>query len=421
MPGGWRDSKRADKSRAAQSGRSGGARYYSNRWDATAQPQKIHWIRPEKLWLDPVTGNEYPWKKGQRYWLPTERKFIEVTPDFDVVEAYTNPAQYGLTNIKPLERCRSLKRKSYNALAGNCEEFFHLVDFQNRNDPEKTYKSRELCEGRECKWCKEGWPKVFGKRIYTAFNSFQWKTVIEPIMEKVERYCHCGGYIYPTHYECPHCQHVLIDMTMSCPNCGPDVAINLDEAGHRAECASCGLSWSLLESEDQKLNELANPLNGTTCPNCKTSGVYPQIVFACTDPTGKQCPGEPHDLFDVQMRLHQVKQDGKGKNYNLVVDGWEIADPDPRLFDPAHQSTGDDKDAEFVPKVIEAFSKPLPLDQIFSPTDPSEAAQILNVKNPFAGYIPSAGEAQTAEQPAEGEAASVPAKATKPKPAFKQR
>jgi hypothetical protein len=159
-----------------------------------------------------------------------------------------------------------------------------------------------------------------------------------------------------------------------------------------------------------------------TCPHCNAQGVYPEIVLVCTDPKGKNCAGDPYDIYDVQMRMKKVKG-ANDKQYSLVIESWEVADHDPRLFDPDSHTTDDDARPEMAEKIAESFKKPLPLDQIFAPTSPSEVAQMLNVKNLFAGIPDSVGaEAGNTEAESSGapEQPTSTGRMTR-RPAYRQR
>lgn len=341
---------------------------------------RCHLVAGEQPYKDNVTGDLYQWKKGQRHYVPKPtNRFLDCDPDTCLTCAYTMPAEYGL-NVAPDKGLSKLRPGGFCAMSGVIEEWHHLVAFE-KSSGEGHYFERMLCTGRGCKWCKDNWAKVFGKRFYHAFNTYQWRTVVEPIMEKVERFCRCGGYIYPVHYVCPHCKDVQVPMTDICPNCGtadPN-AIMLHEDTHEAECESCGVIWKLLENEDKELDKMVG--NETTCQACREVD-YPDVVFACTDPNGTGCQCDPYSIFDIQFRIKKVTGDNN-KSSVVIEDNWVVQDLDPRLFDVQNQTTGDEtpEQADMPQKIAESFKHALPLDDIFAGTPPDEQAQILNVRN----------------------------------------
>lgn len=375
MSGNFRQSRRVSGNEKGGGG-DGSSRMFSLRWTPTVVPTRIHLIRSEELYPDAESGFEFPWYRGKRHWLPKTKRYLECGGETCLICAHANPAEFGL-DMSPDQDCAKAPAKSYNAVGGVIEEPFHLVDVPKK-DGSGTYKSRERCTGRTCKYCKAKDPKVYGNRFYYTFSTPQWRFAIEPVMEKVERFCKCGGYRYPSHYACEDCGEVIIDMTNHCLSCGAKVEdgdIDIDSDSHRAECKKCGTNWSLLECEDPELEEAAN--SPTRCPKCGHTG-YPEVVLVCSDPEDKDCPGDPYDIYDVSMVL---RKDSNDKKYHLVVDSWEIKEPDPRLFDSQYQ--GGDEIAE---KIAEKNAKPLPLAEIFKADPPHVQAKLVNLPNPFADY-----------------------------------
>jgi hypothetical protein len=374
MSNGFKQSRRISGSEKGGGGGDGSSRMFSLLWTPTVVPTRVHFVRPEKMYPDPVSGLEFPWYRGRRHWLPRAQRYLGCGNDQCLVCAHANPAKFNIDGVAPDPDCAKSPPKGFNAVGGLIEEPFHLVDMP-RKDGTGTYKSRERCTGRTCKHCAAKAPKVFGNRFYYSFSTPQWRFAVEPVMEKVERFCRCGGYRYPSHYACEKCGEVIIDMTNQCASCGARVEdgdIDIDSETHRAECRKCQTSWSLLECEDPELEEAAN--NPVRCPKCGHTG-YPSVVLVCTT---DGCTSDPYDIFDVSMVL---RKDSNDKKYHLVVDEWKIKEPDPRLFDAKYQG-GDD----IAEKIAEKNKQPLPLEQLFAPDPPNVQAKLTNLPNILADY-----------------------------------
>jgi len=414
----WRNSKHADRERVSQSRRHGGGKYISQRLDLSSTPTRLHFTRKEEGYVDPFSGIAYPWQKGMRYWLPGPKKYIDAGPDNDLIMAYSNPAKYNL-NIAPISRIQKISPKFYNAVAGNVEEWHHLVDMQAEDDPSRKWKERQICTGRGCEGCAHGDPKVFGKRFYIPFNGHQWKTVIEPLIEKLEHRCKCGGYIYTVNYVCANCQTMLVPMMDSCPSGCDNPELNIIDELDQVQCATCKTQWDILECNSEQLQKDVGSI--IPCPSCGHKD-YPVPVFQCTT---ENCPGDPYDIFDAQFRFKKVKDEKNPNQYDLQVVDFTISEPDPRLFITENQNYpgGDLSIAE---KVAESFHKPIPLEEVFTPTDPSVVARYLNIPNVFAGDIPdssSGGDDPGTEDPAAaaGEEAPPPGPPAKARPRFVPR
>lgn len=328
---------------------------------------------PEKLYVHPDTGVELPWRTGVRYYVPWAGKsgkgaYIEVG-EKSVIEAYRNPAQFGLDpGIKSDPFCK-LDPKIYYAVSGWVEEWFHRVKDKN-SETGKEFYERERCVGRGCEYCQAQVPKVFGKRVYFEIARTHWNESLYGVNEYIESNCKCGGFIYKTHYECPQCHGLLVDMANQCFNCqSTDIGIDVEKA--EAVCNGCQSSWSLYEDKNPEIaKEVHKEMD---CPHCHAK-VTPSPVVQCT-----QCKTpDSYNLFDCQMTIQMVgSPDGKFKE--MKVDNINIQEPDTKLFDSKYQGpAGEDAN-----KIAEANKKPLDLNYLLAPPTSDEEAQILNVQNPF--------------------------------------
>lgn len=376
MPAGWMAARHVDAGRRRRGGSGGGGnRYWSLRLGFTHSPVRVHFGMPDELYKDPDSELLLPWKKGERHYLPFMNNgkggYLECLEESCLVCAHSNPQAYGFANVPADNDLAKQAPDTYYAIGGWIEEPFHLKDTQSKTDSNKTYKKKVLCEGRPCEHCDEGIPKVFGRRFYTTFSYSQWKWVIYPLMEEIDRSCTCGGYRFPTHYSCPSCNHRLMDMTESCPGCGStdenDIQINADT--HEAVCSACDERWYLLEALNKKLSEFAG--SNYKCPNCNKAN-RPQVNLVCSEPG---CEKDGHSIFDCRISFYK---EGEGKQARLKVANWKIEDPDPRLFDAKFQ--GDDETAE---KVAKSNHDSLPLSEIFQPEPPATQARLINRKDLF--------------------------------------
>src|SRR6185369_2721800 len=206
----WDDSLEED--RKASSG--GGGKKWGYMWRPTESPTKIHLGEPEKPYIHPKTGGELPFRVGSNHFIPgggPKKKglFIECNFGEDCVTcAYSNPAAYGLTNVKQSPNLSKCKSRNYYAASGHIEEFFHLVEYykDNENQEAGTFHQREKCEGKGCSFCKDKIPKVFGKRMYWEVSPSQWRHAIHDLHKKIQNsHCKCGGTIFVTSFGCSGC------------------------------------------------------------------------------------------------------------------------------------------------------------------------------------------------------------------------
>ena len=369
----WRQGRRKTKEdRAKRPPR--GPKLFHLRWKPQVRPMKLHFQRPEKPYEDRFNpGLMFWWLRGKAHWIPSARRVNQCSTDQCIVCAGANPQEFGL-ELQPNLELGKLEPKGFTAASGWIEEWFNLRE-KKREGGEGYYKVRELCEGRDCEGCRDNVPRVYGQRFYCAFSEAQWSNCIEPLMEKIERNCRCGGYLYPSHYGCRKCGEKLFDMTNSCPHCGDGIDVDLDPDTHSAECSKCNRQWSLLEYEDEKLGDMADSL--FKCAGCGHED-YPKVKLICSNSC--QEDGDPHDIYSSQIIL---RKDSDKDQYNLVSNGFKIQEPNPKLFDAQHQG-GDDAAA----KIVEYHKECLDLDKIMPLLAPHAQARELHMKNPW-GDVPS--------------------------------
>lgn len=347
---------------------------YSLRYTFDTIPTRVHFSLPEELYVHPDNKTPFPFRVGYRYfvkWSGDNGRYFE-DDSGSIISAYKNPIDFKL-DVEPIPKMSKLESRLYYGVAGWIEEWFHLVEFQSDNDASKTYKARERCEGRGCKWCADDWPKVFGRRFYSTIAPKYWNEAIYSAQESIEKACQCGGDIFVPEYVCPKCEQILVDVFNSCEKCGA-VDIPLDPERREAECPKCNNVWSVDESDNSRISKLVN--NEMTCEHCGEKEILPKPIQICST---EGCKVLPWGAFDSQLTIKMSSKDRKSAEMN--VSDVKIQEPDPRLFDPKYQGIeGGQEDAE---KQAEWMKKPLNLNEIFAGDPPETQAQQLSVANPF--------------------------------------
>jgi hypothetical protein len=389
----WADSLEEDR----QSGRGSGGKKWGLLWRPTEAPTKIHLSRPAKPYVHPTSGKEFPFRASKRHFLPglgraKKGAFVECGVDRGdqcVVDAYINPAAYGLVNVAPSANLAQYPAKVYYAIGGWIEEDFHLVDVENQGG-EGTHKERWRCLGRGCTYCKDGWPMVFGKKFYTEISPGQWQHSFHDLHKRIENStCKCGGTIYVTSFVCSKCEKIRLDVSTVC-DCGSgDVGLNTETG--QASCGKCGKSWSGFYTEHQKLYEESNEPYKCKCGH---KGFLRPVRLCSTE----GCVVEPYGVFDCQLTIRVT---GNKKEKRLLIDEYLIQEPDPRLFDPKFQ--GDD---EFAAQIAEAHAKPMDLDWLLKTPSADEQCKILGKPNPFNAVARGAHFAKYDKGEVEGEPAT---------------
>lgn len=332
---------------------------------------------PEKPYVHPKSGKEFPFRTGKRHFLPGRGKakkgmFVECGVDYDepcVVHAYSNPAAFGLEGVAPDASLAQHDAKIYYAVSGWIEEDFHLVEYwKDENDESKgTYMQRERCLGRGCEYCQDGLPKVFGKKFYSEISPGQWRHSIHELHKRIEnRYCKCGGDIFVTSFNCGGCDRMVLDVSATC-DCGSD-QVGIDVEKGEAVCDKCGAAWSAFYTDHKKIYEESK--ESYKC-KCGHRGFLVPARFCSTE----GCEVDPYGVFDAQLK---IKVTGTKKEKRLVIEDWSLQPPDERLFDPKEQ--GDD---EWADKIVEAHKKPLDLDYLLRPPTAEEQAKDIGKPNPF--------------------------------------
>ena len=412
--GGGRLAARRSAAKAANSGKRRSSYHFGLRLALTEKPTKVRFVRSRneegKLirFADPENPEiKYPWKFGYNYFIKTKdrpRGFtVEWTAENNLIDAYVNPAKYGLQDREELAAGAFLKKfppKQYFCASGFIEESYHLVD-RKREDGSGTFTDRVRCEGRNCPHCEEQWPKVFGNRFWIDFSPYQWMGPIDRVLEEMERHPKEGGYVYPSHYSCEGCgetlefidpkskKEVSLDITNACEMCGATGDdILLDPNENVARCDSCDHEWSLLSHEDGVLKKYLD--QELECNNCGHVG-YPQPnflhMFEDYDPEDEDThPLEdwtPTTLFDARLVMYREAAQGERKG-PLRIKNWTIDKPNPKLFDLRSQGWNG-KEGHPSQKIaqmwVDRHKQTLNLDDIHPVLDPDEVAELLGLPN----------------------------------------
>lgn len=361
----------------------GGGKLWSLRFKPTTVPTRLHFTRPEQPYKDRFDGTEAEWLRRESHFLPFmnggKGGVMECNREDCLVCVYGDPQRYGFADIDADSSLRKCYSRASFVLSGFEEEWFHLVKQSNR-ETGKSYFVRERCGGKRCEKCQSGDARVFGRKMFVEFSKNAWDTVIDPLVERVEKKCRCGGDIYIPQYVCEHCGESVIDLTNFCPVCESrgrsSTSIEIDVDTQMATCKDCGTDWSLLESEDPDLKEAV--LQQYTCASCGK----PTIPVCQLECTNCQDP-DPYGLFDIQVT---IKKESDQKMAGIEVVSWKVAPPDERLFDPKFQGDESDKSEEgqkIARAVAERNQKPVDLTPLFTIESPAVQAKMLNKPNPF--------------------------------------
>jgi hypothetical protein len=372
----------------ANQNRGGGKAAFKYQYKFDNTPVRIHLARPKEMYIHPVTGNLYPFKVIYRHWVPgagPNHKGAFVTCDAQdkgntnvqcVVHAYTEPERFHLP-VKRIEKFTEFRANIGYAVAGWIEDWFHVVQVENRNDPSKKHFERIRCSGRGCDYCASNTPRVFGNRFYTVLSNTHWK-VMTQLQLNAELFCECGKTTGPgtpiivPDYLCEKCGEVLIDVCNTCAKC-QSTNISVDPEQMIAVCQDCQDSWGIDTSANPKI--VADSEKVTKCPKCGHAG-YPKRHLECTNPG---CTTIPRDIFDCQLT---VKTTGQGKDAMLHIVEWKFQEPDSKLFDPQHQG-GDMDDNKWGSKTAMAHKNCLDLNDLLKPESSHVQSALLHVDDPF--------------------------------------
>ena len=298
----------------------------------------------------------------------------------DVIAAYKNPADFKLEGVNPIAKFSKIYPKIYYAVPGWVEETFHYVQGVSKTD--KKFGERERCTGHGCEHCRDGLPKVFGKKVYFIFARTHWDGEIFAWNERINSTCRCGGFIHNPYYKCSKCNSVLVDVTQHCWKCqSSDVGVDPEEAV--AVCQNCQAEWSVYESDNPDIKKKVD--KELECPHCHNVDI-PVPVSECSE---CQDPN-PYGIFDCRMKISMI-QTTDGKARDLHIEDVKIREPDERLFSSRDQGGRDadaiarimDKDSYDADEMVKAMKTPYDLNRIFEPPTPEEQAKLLGVTNPF--------------------------------------
>lgn len=377
---------RRTKSRSAKKAKSGGGRIWGSKWTFDTTPTRVHFATsPDGF--ENEDGQKLPFKVGERYWVPfggPNKKgcYVEVAPE-DVIAAYKNPADFKLEGVKPIAKFNKIHPKTYYAVPGWVEEPFHYVQKTNKNSGKK-FAERERCTGHGCPHCKEGLPKVFGKKVYFVFARTHWDGEIFAWNERINSTCKCGGFIHNPYFKCSHCGGVLVDVTQHCWKCNSsNVGVDPEEAV--AVCQDCQAEWSVYESDNPDIKKKVD--GDIKCPHCGHEDIPIPVpeCSQCQDP-------KPYGIFDCQMKISMI-QTSDGNARELHIEDVKIREPDERLFTSSDQGERHaaeiarlmDKDKYEAEEVAKNMKTPYDLNRIFVPPTAEEQATLLHVANPFRG------------------------------------
>jgi hypothetical protein len=178
-----------------------------------------------------------------------------------------------------------------------------------------------LCEGRRCKYCKDGLEKVFGKKVHLSLGS-RHLGQLAGITNEIEKDCaNCGGRLEEVLWECSNCAEPLIDLA----NTDMKDEDILKVTARHMECPKCG-------TKDF-------PIKQSECDGCQ-------------DPT-------PLSIFDCDL---EIKREGENTDSTIMVPRWT----------PTELS--DD---------LKEMAKPWPFKKVFSPDPFDWQAKVLKIRNPY--------------------------------------
>jgi len=183
---------------------------------------------------------------------------------------------------------------------------YHLVEEVNKDTGEK-YKVKIECEGRRCKYCKDGVEKVFGKKIHWTLSE-EDHTILMAYDLELSQKCQCGiGDIFVLSYECKKCLGEILNAS-ECPLNNQEVIEFGDQEQRCPKCGHTDLPQAILEcvEEDAKGNWIA----------------------CCDNP-------KPVNIFCVNLEVKGVERHRRdGRTFiSLQITGSEVAEADDRISD----------------------------------------------------------------------------------------
>lgn len=178
----------------------------------------------------------------------------------------------------------------------------------------------EPCAGRNCKLCKDGVKKQFGRRVFWPMGPI-WAEYISEKQFLLQNSCGCGGELEYLGFTCPNCDHILRDFEHDAPKSGEVYMYRSEER----ECPKC--NDTVLARAEIDCNECDNPTRV--------------------------------DLWTVAMKPRRI-----GEKYTPDLEAWRPLK---------------DKEMEAI-----AEFKPIDFSKFLSPASVKDMCNWYGLKNPFA-------------------------------------
>lgn len=210
--------------------------------------------------------------------------------------------------------------------------YYHLVPVIGRDGKEMSYErdgkkipiyDKIECEGRRCKYCKDGYEKTFGKHVHWSLGPRHFQQ-LSGYVDEISRDCACGGRgtIETYAYKCPECGKLILD-------------------------------YDKTDMPDEEFDEFGYA--EVKCKSCKKT-VLPEPVISCSE-----CDEpEPLSIFDCTL---DVKLSGSGTDTTVQVVRWSVSDEPNEVYDLA--------------------SNPFDFADVFAGDPFDIQAKVLKVRNPY--------------------------------------
>lgn len=331
-----------------------------NRWrppkfdpDKHSQPVAEPVIFIDAEYVDPYRSAELGEEVKQPFFHVRQHTFKYGPRDFRTLVCSSGADQH---NPQPCVSCVEVdhgraKAPARDQLAFNIAHLvsYHKVPYvkdgqiQYKKDSKEATMITVQCDGRGCKYCKDGAETSFGEHKYMQVGTGHLGNILS-WDSKVSNFCaNCTTAIGVLGYECSGCSSHLLDLSQT-------------------------------DINDEELTNFTRDL--TRCTGCGEAD-YPREVIRCGfDPTGQQqiegtgCEDTQRlSLFDVVLYL---QREGEGTDTKMVDVSWI---PKNKFPTPDGQPIDD-----VLSKVVE---KPFEFESVFAPVDVAQQAQILGVENPY--------------------------------------
>jgi hypothetical protein len=199
---------------------------------------------------------------------------------------------------------------------------FHEVEAQSKNNPEKTVKYKEPCEGRACKLCEQGKEKVFGDKKWYSLGPNHFKNIINQA-RLIGSKCACGGKVERVAFECASCSELLFKIASS-------------------------------KMKDEEIEEFSR--SEARCTKCKVEEVPAEVIECskCQDP-------KRLGLFDVEVG---IMKEGDKQDTVVRITEWDAKPVDEKLAE---------------------LAKPWDFENVFKQEPHDVIAKKLGVPNPYLG------------------------------------